>query len=96
MILVYSQEAVSDLERLRAFIAENDPSAAQRIGERLVTQVDKLLFMPKMGRPVEAAPDKEMIRDMIFGNYIVRYAATPNAVYILRVWHHYENRDQKE
>ena len=96
MILVYSQEAVSDLERLRAFIAQNDPAAAQKIGESIVTQIDKLLSMPKMGRPVEAAPDSEAIRDMIFGKYIVRYIATPSVVYILRVWHHYENRVQKE
>ena len=96
MILIYSQEAVSDLERLRAFIAENNPSAAQRIGEKLVNQIDKLLFMPKMGSPVDAAPDSEAIRDMIFGNYIVRYAVTPNVIYILRVWHHYEDRDNKE
>lgn len=52
--------------------------------------------MPKVGIAVDAAPDSEMIRDMIFGHYIARYAVTANAIYSLLIWHHDENRDQKE
>jgi addiction module RelE/StbE family toxin len=93
MILTYSQDALSDLDRLRAFITANNPTAAQQVGERLVNQIDKLLFMPKMGRPVEYAPDSESIRDMVFGNYIVRYTVTSQTIYILRIWHHYEDKE---
>jgi plasmid stabilization system protein ParE len=46
-----------------------------------------------MGRNVELAPTPGVIRDFTFGNYIVRYALHTEAVAILRVWHHYENRE---
>lgn len=45
-----------------------------------------------MGRPVTQAPEPEVVRDMIFGNYIVRYSVHGEALVILRLWHHYEQR----
>jgi len=41
---------------------------------------------------VELAPDPEMIRDLIIGNYIARYLIHQKQGYILRVWHHKEER----
>ena len=46
-----------------------------------------------MGRAVQAAPDSETIRDMVFGAYVVRYAVTARSLAVLRVWHHFEQRD---
>ncbi len=91
MRLVYSQEAVADLVRLRAFIANNDPTAAARIAADLVTRIEGLCAFPEMGRSVSQAPEPESIRDFIFGKYVVRYAAHANALVILRIWHHYES-----
>ena len=49
MNLVYSQEAIADLKRLRDFIADNDPTAAARIAADLVTRIDSLCAFPEMG-----------------------------------------------
>jgi plasmid stabilization system protein ParE len=92
MRLAYTETAIADLSRLRAFIAEQDAAAAQRIGSELVERIQHLLDFPHLGKPVELAPDPAIIRDMIFGNYIVRYAVHAQSVVILRVWHHYESR----
>ena len=92
MIIEYSIDAIGDLKRLREFIKQNDPIAGAKMGAELVSRIENLAFMPKMGHPVLAAPDPDMIRDMVFGNYIVRYAVTKNVIIILRLWHHYENR----
>jgi Plasmid stabilization system protein len=92
MNIEYSLDAVSDLRRLREFIMQNNPAAAARIGAELLSRIENLALMPLMGYPVQTAPDPETIRDMIFGNYIVRYAVTPKRILILRLWHHYENR----
>lgn len=92
MRLVYSEEAVSDLVRLRAFIAEKDPSAAARVAAELITRVENIRLFPELGRSVALAPEPNVVRDAVFGKYIVRYAAHAEAIVILRIWHHYESR----
>lgn len=91
--LVYTTTAILDLDRLRAFITENDPAAARRIGAVLVQRIEVLRDAPLIGRAVAAAPDPQGIRDMVFGNYIVRYAVTARTIAVLRVWHHFEHRE---
>lgn len=91
MRLVYSQEAVSDLIRPRAFIAGNDPTAAARIAADLAARIDGLCAFPEMGRSVSQAPEPDSIRDFIFGKYVVRYTVYGTALVILRIWHHYES-----
>nr|MDQ2971816.1 type II toxin-antitoxin system RelE/ParE family toxin [Pseudomonadota bacterium] len=90
---VYTAVAIEDLIRLRAFIAEHDPAVAHSVGAELVKRIDALRSFPQMGKPVETAPDPQAIRDMVFGNYIVRYAVTTRTIAVLRLWHHFENRD---
>ena len=92
MRLVYAEEAVADLVRLRAFIAEKDPRAAARVAADLITRVEQLRCFPNLGRSVAQAPQAEVVRDMVFGSYVVRYSVHTDAVVILRIWHHYEGR----
>jgi plasmid stabilization system protein ParE len=90
--LIYAVEAVQDLARLREFIAEKDPMAASRVAGELLERIENLRVFPQIGRSVELAPTSGVIRDFVFGSYIVRYALHTGAVVVLRVWHHYENR----
>ena len=92
MNLIYTETAILDLERLRAFIAEKDPAAAERVGAELVARVESLLIFPRMGTRVETAPDPEVVRDFTFGKYVVRYAVREGVVGVLRVWHHFEDK----
>jgi plasmid stabilization system protein ParE len=85
--LVYADEAIEDLQRLREFIAVHNPSAAARIAAELVGKIELLPDSPKMGTPVEMAPVPDSVRDMVFGKYIVRYSVHTSAIIILRVWH---------
>ncbi|MCK9506367.1 MAG: type II toxin-antitoxin system RelE/ParE family toxin [Porticoccaceae bacterium] len=87
MKLVYTEEAIEDLKRLREFIAIHNPSAAARIATELVSKIELLPTSPNMGRPVEIAPAPDTIRDMVFGKYIVRYSTHPSTIIILRIWH---------
>ena len=90
MRLVYSQEAVADLARLRDFIADNDPTAAACVAADLIARIDGLCAFPEMGRSISQAPEPDSIRDFIFGKYIVRYTVHGSALVILRIWHHFE------
>jgi plasmid stabilization system protein ParE len=92
MRLVYSEEAVSDLKRLRDLVAEKNPSAAAKIGAELVKRIDGIRTFPQMGLGVGKAPDPEIIRDFAFGRYEVRYAVHARSIAIRRIWHHVEHR----
>ena len=87
MKLVYSDEAIDDLKRLREFVAVHNPSAAARIATDLVGKIELLPDFPRMGTPVEMAPVPDSVRDMVFGKYVVRYSVHASALIILRVWH---------
>ncbi|MFI8747143.1 type II toxin-antitoxin system RelE/ParE family toxin [Pseudomonas sp. NPDC077186] len=94
MRLVYSENAVADLVRLREFIAEKDPLAAARVAAELISRIDTLCLFPEAGRTVELAPTPKVIRDAVFGKYIIRYSVHTETVVILRIWHHNEDRAQ--
>lgn len=86
MRITYTPEAVHDLKRLREFIAEHNPRAANRIAKNIQAGISKLKVFPQMGLSVSKAPDPEMIRDLYVGDYTVRYLLN-RKIYILRVWH---------
>jgi plasmid stabilization system protein ParE len=88
--LVYTDEAIDDLKRLREFIAVHNPTAATRIASELVGKIELLPDFPKLGTPVEMAPVPDSVRDMIFGKYVVRYSVHASTIIILRVWHSLE------
>lgn len=94
MKLTYSPEAVADLMRIREFIAQHNPSAANRIAAELLSRIEQLCSFPEIGRVIEQPPSQSIIaiRDFSFGNYIVRYVGYADSLTILRIWHHYENR----
>lgn len=87
MKLLYTDEAIADLVRLREFIAVHNPSAASRIAEELVSRIEMLPDFPRLGSPVERAPIPDSVRDMVFGQYVVRYSIHTDTLIILRVWH---------
>jgi len=59
-----------------------------------VVGIDRLTTFPNLGRAVDQAPDPERIRDLILGDYVVRYLLLDNAVLILCVWHQREDRPE--
>lgn len=89
--LQFSQSALSDLKRLREFIAIHDPEAAKRISLRIRQAIGKLVNFPAMGRPVQ---DLEEVRELVAGNYVVRelHIEDEDRVVILRIWHGQEYR----
>jgi len=89
MRLLFTQSAQRDLLRLREFIAEKNPAAAGRISQRLLKVIGRLADQPRMGVTIEEFPDT---RDLIVGDYIIRYLVIADDIYILRIWHGREHR----
>lgn len=92
MKISYSPESIGDLIRLREFIEIKNPQAAQKIALSLNEGISQLKSFPFLGAEVELAPEPEKIRDLIIGNYIIRYLIHSKQIYILRIWHHKEER----
>jgi len=92
MIISYTPESIGDLVRLRKFIADKNPDAAQQISRALQKGIKQLKTFPNIGVEVDEAPNPEVVRDLILGNYIVRYLLASNELHILRIWHHKEER----
>lgn len=95
MKLAFAREARNDLVRLRAFIAEHDPAAAERTARRLIQGIERLIRHPRLGKRVNAAPDQiapEEIRDWLVTDYVIRYLIANDRVIVLRVWHGKEQR----
>ncbi len=90
MKIVYTPEAIEDLARLREFIESNNPEAAGRIANSLLDGVKKLKRFPHLGMQVSKAPNPELMRDLVLGNYVARYLVLDKTINILRIWHQRE------
>jgi len=88
----YSLEAVEDLRRLREFIEENNPAAAQRAAAAILKGLSQLKSFPLLGTKVSRAPNPESVRDLVIGDYLARYLVHEKEIYVLRIWHQKENR----
>ena len=89
MKLRFSKSAVDDLKRLRQFIAEKNPPAAQRMAEYLVRKINNLCQQPNMGVLVGDKLNPRL-RDLIIRDYKIRYLADDREVLILKIWHQKE------
>ena len=91
--LVWLRSAVRDVARLREFIQDKNPPAAQRAASRIKEAVQILRENPEAGKPVE---DLVAFRDLVIpfgnGNYVLRYREEVNRVVIVRVRHNKEER----
>lgn len=58
MNAIWSPEAIADLAALRAYIAQDDPAAAQRVALHIIRNVETLLpNSPEMGRMISTFRD---------------------------------------
>jgi len=57
-------------QAITAFIAKDNPRAAEQFGFRLIDRVELLGFFPKLGRPV---PEKENVRVLAEGPVRIYY-----------------------
>jgi toxin ParE1/3/4 len=86
MTPVWSPEAIDDLAALRAYIEQDNPSAARRVALHIVRNVEILLpASPMMGRPGRVPGTRELVIPRT--PFIVPYRLQGDAIHILRVFH---------
>jgi plasmid stabilization system protein ParE len=91
--LILAEGAVRSLERVRAFLAEKSPEAAQRAGQAIASKLLALETTPAMGRPFAMEPDWREL-PIPFGDtgYIALYRldVAADAIIVLAIRHQRE------
>lgn len=77
--LLWSPQALRDLEAIRDYIAIDSPRYAALVVERLVAGVERLHDFPESGRVVPERNSAE-IREIIVSPYRVVYRVRPGVV----------------
>lgn len=93
-MIVFSPDAASDIERLRTFLDEHDPGAAQRALSAIWTAMERLQEFPKSGWPTKDNAIRQIIVRFGSSGYVVRYSILPtDYILITRIWHGREDRN---
>jgi len=90
--LIWSPQALLDVQRLYRFLAPKNQDAAKRAVTAIRQGVKVLSLQPGMGRPVEDMDDefRDWIIDFGDSGYVVRYRLDTSNVIILAVRHQKE------
>lgn len=91
MRILWSASGWADLDRLHGFLAEIDLDAADKVFDLLVNAPAALNEFPRRG-PRLSQFDPKKIRELRFGNYLLRYELYQEEVHVLRFFHERENR----
>ena len=92
--ICYSKAAISDLEQIGDYIADElqSPKAALKLVDKIQDSIDRLADFPLMGSPLSATTGMDTdYRFLVCGNYLAFYRAHGNDVLIDRIM--YGKRD---
>ena len=89
MKLRFTYRATTDLQRLHAFIAKDNPLAARSKIDALRRSIRLLVDQPHIGRPIDEASG---LRQWVASDYVVRYFLDDHFLTVTRIWHGKENR----
>ena len=84
--LIWSIDALSDIDEIAQHISRDSPFYARRVVEELFASTDVLLLQPRIGRVVPEL-GQPTIRERFIYSYRLIYEITPPALHILAVIH---------
>lgn len=91
MKIIWSPEAWADIDRLHAFLAEQDLDAADAAFDRLANAPAALVDFTRRGSRVSRYDPRE-VREFRVGNYLLRYELAGSDIFVLRFFHAREDR----
>lgn len=86
--IVWTDPALDDLSEIVRYVAADDPSAAERLGQAFLNQVSLLSNFPHLGAPYRRRKHPE-VRETPCRGYRIFYRVLEQSrtVEVLRVWH---------
>jgi toxin ParE1/3/4 len=93
-MILFSSDALSDIERVRSFLELRNPQAASRAIRAIWTALERLESTPHLGQPTKDRDIRQIVVRFGRRGYIVRYRvlSPDDAILVTRVWHGREAR----
>lgn len=85
MKLRYAPRAIRQMDSIAAYIVQENPSAAKRVGARLQRAITRLVQFPGMGRVGALVGTRELIVPGL--PYLVVYRVEATEIVVLGVYH---------
>jgi len=84
--IILAPEAEEDLDEIVAYIAKENPAAAEKFGIHLIERVELLKSFPRLGRVVRGRRGE---RVLVEGSILIfyRFDAGTGVIQIKRFWH---------
>ena len=86
MKIIWSPLAVDRLSEIAAYIAQENPAAAEKWVDAVFRKVKDLQSFPESGRIVPET-ESRTIRELIYGNYRIIYRLEEKRISVLTVRH---------
>lgn len=91
MTINWAGKALEDITRLYEFLQPVNQLSAAKVVQSLTRAPDKLLDHPRLGIQLDEFDTRE-VRQLLVGNYEMRYEIVTGDIFILRIWHVREER----
>ena len=85
VVILYSENFVSELENIASFIALHSEARADDFMRELKSEIEKIPFMPYRFRK-NLKQNKNDIREMIFKSYVVPFQIKKDSIIILSIF----------
>ncbi|MFN7097554.1 MAG: type II toxin-antitoxin system RelE/ParE family toxin [Gammaproteobacteria bacterium] len=92
MKIIFTRQAINDLQRLRQFIEIHNKKAAAKIAQRLRDAIKRLQDFPLLGIAIKNELGLHL-RELVVDKYLVSYLVSDDKIYILQIWHGKEHLD---
>jgi plasmid stabilization system protein ParE len=93
-VILFTSEAISDVDRIRSFLDASNPEAAKRALGSIWAAIERVESFPDLGRPTEDPDIRQMTVRFGRVGYVVRYCILPDdgSLLVTRIWHGREAR----
>lgn len=92
--IVWTEEALTDLESIGDYYEKTSPQYAPFIVNRLYDSVNRLAEHPKMGRKVPEV-DHESLRELVVENYRIIYQLQEQRIEVITIVHGRQDMGKK-
>ena len=81
----FTKSAAKDLLQIADYISDDDPTAAERVVDEIVSAIENLVEFPEMGRIREDLADRRH-RVWPVGRHLIFYRPGTQPLEIVRIW----------
>lgn len=86
--IIISAKATRDLRKIREYLQQFNPEAAQKAAATIIDATNQILSYPLSGKPLEDIPEyRELIRPFGSGSYTICYRVDFDQIIIVGIKH---------